>query len=151
MKLRGIKHIHAYCVDNVLVRVADPWFIGFSIVRKADTAAKVVPKEYPEEVNSFTFFLCGSLPIVFPSHISSIVLLKKQFESLHMIVKKLCLYTVKILCRKHFLCYRLQITFYVYAAIYKQKVGVLCVHNGKYKILEYSEIDPSVSRLTDEV
>ncbi|KNC82555.1 hypothetical protein SARC_05168 [Sphaeroforma arctica JP610] len=49
MKARGTKHIHAYCVDNVLVKPADPYFIGFSIERNADTAAKVVPKSAPQE------------------------------------------------------------------------------------------------------
>lgn len=44
MKKRGIKHIHAFAVDNCLVRVADPTFIGFSASKKVDIATKVVRK-----------------------------------------------------------------------------------------------------------
>lgn len=41
---RGIEHIHMYCVDNALVRVADPVFLGFCIQREFELATKVVRK-----------------------------------------------------------------------------------------------------------
>lgn len=49
LQKRGILYVHAYCVDNCLVRVADPIFLGYGIQKRADCAAKVVPKASPSE------------------------------------------------------------------------------------------------------
>jgi UDP-N-acetylglucosamine/UDP-N-acetylgalactosamine diphosphorylase len=46
---RKILYVHAYCVDNCLVRIADPVFLGYSISKQAECAAKVVPKTQPTE------------------------------------------------------------------------------------------------------
>ncbi|EGW31042.1 UDP-N-acetylglucosamine pyrophosphorylase [Spathaspora passalidarum NRRL Y-27907] len=46
---KGIKHIHMYCVDNCLVKVADPIFIGFAIDKEFDLATKVVRKRDANE------------------------------------------------------------------------------------------------------
>ncbi|KZV70993.1 nucleotide-diphospho-sugar transferase [Peniophora sp. CONT] len=49
LESRGISYVHAYGVDNCLVRVADPVFFGYCISKQADCAAKVVPKAHAHE------------------------------------------------------------------------------------------------------
>ncbi|KAI9708132.1 MAG: UDP-N-acetylglucosamine pyrophosphorylase [Chrysothrix sp. TS-e1954] len=49
MKKRGIEHVHAYCVDNCLVKMADPLFMGFAAAKKVDIATKVVRKRDAKE------------------------------------------------------------------------------------------------------
>lgn len=49
LEARKILYVHMYCVDNCLVKIADPVFVGYSIQKQADCAAKVVPKAFPTE------------------------------------------------------------------------------------------------------
>ena len=49
MRKRSIEHAHAYCVDNCLVKVADPAFIGFAASKGVSIATKVVRKRNAKE------------------------------------------------------------------------------------------------------
>ena len=49
MKRRGIKYIHAFGVDNALVKPADPTFVGYCIQQNADCGNKVLWKTSPNE------------------------------------------------------------------------------------------------------
>lgn len=42
MKERGVEHLFVYCVDNVLVKVSDPVFMGYCMQKGAQVGNKVV-------------------------------------------------------------------------------------------------------------
>ncbi|PRW59645.1 UDP-N-acetylglucosamine diphosphorylase 2-like isoform B [Chlorella sorokiniana] len=49
MAAHGIEAVDCYCVDNALVRLADPTWVGFCHSRGIECGARVVAKAYPEE------------------------------------------------------------------------------------------------------
>ncbi|KAM9970453.1 hypothetical protein ACTFIW_008401 [Dictyostelium discoideum] len=49
MRKKGIKYVTQYCVDNILINMADPVFVGYMHDQSADCGAKVVSKSDPKE------------------------------------------------------------------------------------------------------
>src|SRR5207253_7377177 len=45
LRQRGVRHIFYFQVDNPLVKVADPLFLGYHAMTAAEVSAKIVPKE----------------------------------------------------------------------------------------------------------
>ncbi|PVU90738.1 hypothetical protein BB561_004740 [Smittium simulii] len=49
LKTRNIQYFHVYSVDNILVRVADPWLIGYSALKNAEFGALALAKQSWDE------------------------------------------------------------------------------------------------------
>lgn len=49
MKSMGIEYIFYFQVDNSLIKMCDPTFIGYHIAEKSEMSCKVLRKKYPEE------------------------------------------------------------------------------------------------------
>lgn len=65
LKARGIDIISYFQVDNPLVRIIDPVFIGFHALRRAEVSSKAVAKAYPEEkVGVFVRYPDGSTSVI---------------------------------------------------------------------------------------
>eukprot|EP00095_Tigriopus_kingsejongensis_P000568 snap_masked-scaffold372_size192401-processed-gene-0.5 protein:Tk00568 transcript:snap_masked-scaffold372_size192401-processed-gene-0.5-mRNA-1 annotation:"hypothetical protein CAPTEDRAFT_160367" len=64
MSRRGVRYIHVYCVDNVLVKMADPVFLGKCIQSQVETANKVVEKSFPSEAVGVVARIDGHIQVV---------------------------------------------------------------------------------------
>ncbi|CAK9815068.1 UDP-N-acetylhexosamine pyrophosphorylase [Anthophora plagiata] len=49
MMQRGIRSVHVHAVDNILIRVADPIFLGYCLSSSTDCGVKVTEKSSPYE------------------------------------------------------------------------------------------------------
>jgi len=65
LQSEGIEFISYFQVDNPLVRIIDPVFIGFHVLHNAKISSKAITKAYPEEkVGNFVAFQNGTSGVV---------------------------------------------------------------------------------------
>jgi UDP-N-acetylglucosamine/UDP-N-acetylgalactosamine diphosphorylase len=64
LRHRGVRHVFYFQVDNPLVKIADPTFLGRHIRAKADVSSKVIPKAGPFDKLGNLVLIDGKLSII---------------------------------------------------------------------------------------
>jgi UDP-N-acetylglucosamine/UDP-N-acetylgalactosamine diphosphorylase len=60
----GVRHVFYFQVDNPLVKIADPVFLGRHIGARADVSSKVIPKDGPHDKLGNLVLIDGKLSII---------------------------------------------------------------------------------------
>ena len=79
MKSKGIQYVHIYGVDNALIQMADPAFLGFCITKAADCAVKAVEKIDPSEPIGVVGIVDGKFRVNFGSANSYVILISINY------------------------------------------------------------------------
>jgi UDP-N-acetylglucosamine/UDP-N-acetylgalactosamine diphosphorylase len=61
---RGVRHVFYFQVDNPLVKIADPTFLGRHVRARADVSSKVIPKTGPFDKLGNLVLIDGKLSII---------------------------------------------------------------------------------------
>ncbi|KAF9185096.1 UDP-N-acetylglucosamine pyrophosphorylase [Haplosporangium sp. Z 767] len=64
LQKRGVKYVHSFSVDNILIKVGDPVGIGHAIKAGADVSAKVLPKTMAKEPLGVICRLAGKIKVM---------------------------------------------------------------------------------------
>ncbi|MBN2011153.1 UDPGP type 1 family protein [candidate division KSB1 bacterium] len=78
LKKRGIEEIFYFQVDNVLIRICDPYFIGYHVQAHAEMSAKIVRKRDPFEKVGIIGMLNGKVAVIEYSDMPEDVLMEKN-------------------------------------------------------------------------
>lgn len=71
MKSRGVEHIFYFQVDNVLINICDPYFMGYHFLADAEMSAKVTAKRDPYEKVGVIGKLNGKTTVIEYSDLST--------------------------------------------------------------------------------
>jgi UDP-N-acetylglucosamine/UDP-N-acetylgalactosamine diphosphorylase len=64
LRHRGVRHVFYFQVDNPLVKIADPTFVGQHVRARSDVSSKVIPKDGPFDKLGNLVLVDGRLSII---------------------------------------------------------------------------------------